>query len=40
MVRDGAHFYRNLGIFAEGCSIDFQGTANAYLRIQKERQNG
>ena len=31
MVRDDAHFYSNLGIVAEGSSIDFQGTVNAYL---------
>lgn len=31
MVRDGAHFYDNLGIVAEGSSIDFQGMVNAYL---------
>ncbi|MGA9575806.1 MAG: hypothetical protein WBS20_17830, partial [Lysobacterales bacterium] len=31
MVRDDAHFYSNLGIVAEGSSIDFQGMVNAYL---------
>ncbi len=31
MVRDDAHFYNNLGIVAEGSSIDFQGMVNAYL---------
>jgi len=31
MVRDNAHFYSNLGIVAEGSSIDFQGMVNAYL---------
>jgi len=31
MVRDDAHFYSDLGIVAEGSSIDFQGTVNAYL---------
>ncbi|MGB7453645.1 MAG: hypothetical protein WBM36_16085, partial [Lysobacterales bacterium] len=31
MVRDDAHFYSNLGIVAEGSSVDFQGTVNAYL---------
>ena len=31
MVRDDAHFYSNLGIVAEGSSVDFQGMVNAYL---------
>jgi hypothetical protein len=30
-VRDGAHFYSNLGIVSEGSSIDFQVGVNAYL---------
>lgn len=31
MVRDGAHFYSNLGLVSEGTSIDFQTGVNAYL---------
>lgn len=31
MVRDNAHFYSDLGIVAEGSSVDFQGMVNAYL---------
>jgi hypothetical protein len=31
MVRDGAHFYSNLGLVSEGTSIDFQAGVNAYL---------
>ncbi len=31
MVRDDAHFYSDLGIVAEGSSIDFQTMSNAYL---------
>jgi len=31
MVRDDAHFYSDLGIVAEGSSVDFQGMVNAYL---------
>ena len=31
MVRDGAHFYSNLGIVSEGIGIDFQVGINAYL---------
>ncbi|MEJ8566711.1 hypothetical protein [Elongatibacter sediminis] len=30
-VRDGAHFYSNLGIVSEGTAIDFQTMTNAYL---------
>ncbi|NNE06416.1 MAG: hypothetical protein HKN15_11895 [Xanthomonadales bacterium] len=31
MVRDGAHFYSNLGLVSEGTEVDFQVGANAYL---------
>ena len=31
MVRDGAHFYSNLGIVSKGVDVDFQGGVNAYL---------
>lgn len=31
MVRDDAYFYSNLGIVAEGTSVDFQAGVNAYL---------
>jgi len=31
MVRDGAHFYSNLGLVSEGTLIDFQVGVNAYL---------
>ncbi len=31
MVRDGAHFYSDLGIVSEGTAIDFQTMTNAYL---------
>ncbi|MDZ4729158.1 MAG: hypothetical protein SH820_04375 [Xanthomonadales bacterium] len=31
MVRDGAHFYNDLGIVAEGTAVDFQTMTNAYL---------
>jgi len=31
MVRDGAHFYSNLGLVSKGTEVDFQVGANAYL---------
>ena len=31
MVRDGAHFYSNLGLVSKGVAADFQTATNAYL---------